>query len=493
MKRKIKAKLILSHDKEINTIEELQEYGDIELIVSHFYSGKILNWLQVRGYGSIAEEVEKLDINDKNSLIPLMNILGINDNRYLDIITKVKHKEVYIKSIVNKATMRLYELSQKAKYNGWIDVCDIYYSMIEDPNLEESKLYNFNFKVSFSDYWYADHKQFSVEWYKKASVLGDVHAMAIYGMLLYYGYDGSEDRKLGLELLKESADAGIGLSLNALGLYYESNDNIKAFNYYQKSYKAGYSSGILNYARCYNEGIGTLVDKKRAFDLFSEGAEGNNADCVSRLAWHYKYSQFVATATPAETSFKYYKKAADLGSSEAMYSVGRCYINGDGVSVDNKAGIAMYERGARLRHGNCLTALGRAYILGEIIEKNTSKGLEYLNKAIELNNPWSFNMYGWCYDMGTGVEQNEALAREYYSKAAKLGESVAMSNLAYLYEKGQGGPVDFEKAFKYYLMAAEENNKRGIENTIRCYKEGIGVSVNMEEARKWEEKLKKLN
>ena len=136
MKRKIKAKLILSRDKEINTIEELQEYGDIELIVSHFYSGKILNWLQVRGYDSIAEEVKNLDINDENSLVPLMNILGINDNRYLDIITKVKHKEVYIKSIVNKDTMRLYELSQKAKRNGWMDVCDTYYNMIEDPNLE---------------------------------------------------------------------------------------------------------------------------------------------------------------------------------------------------------------------------------------------------------------------------------------------------------------------------------------------------------------------
>lgn len=493
MKRKIKAKLILSRDKEINTIEELQEYGDIELIVSHFYSGKILNWLQVRGYSAIAEEVEKLDINDENSLVLLMNILGINDNRYLDIITKVKHKEVYIKSIVNKDTMRLYELSQKAKRNGWIDVCNTYYNMIDDPNLEECKLYNFNFKVSFSDYWYADHKQFSVEWYKKASMLGDIHAIAIYGTLLYYGYHGNEDRKLGLDLLKEGAEAGIGLCLNVLGLYYEGTDSIKAFDYYQKSYKAGYCSGIVNYARCYDKGIGTLVDKKRAFDIYSEGAESNNADCVRMLGWYHQHSKFVATATPAETAFEYYKKAVDLGSSQAMYNTARCYINGEGVSVDNEAGIAMYERGARLQHGDCLTALANVYIDGEIVDKDLSKALKYLNKAMELNNSWSFNMYGWCLGTGTGVEKNQALAIEYYLKAAKLGHGPAMWNIGLYYENGYGVAVDQEKAFKYYLMSAEKNYKSGIEDTIRCYKEGIGISVNMEEARKWEEKLKELN
>lgn len=491
MKRKIKAKLILSRDREINTIEELQEYGDIELIVSHFYSGKILNWLQVIGYSSIAEEVEKLDINDENSLVSLMNILGINDNRYLDIITKVKHKEVYIKSIVNKDTMRLYELSQKAKRNGWLDVCDTYYNMIEDPDLEESKLYNFNFKVPFSDYWYADHKQFSVEWYKKASMLGDVHAIAIYGILLYYGYLGNEDRKLGLELLKEGAEAGIGLCLNTLGNYYKGYDNIKAFDYYQKSYKAGYCTGVYNYAICYGEGIGTLVDKKRAFELFSQGAETNIADCVCALGGHHKYGEFVNAS--AEKAFEYYKKAADLGSSQAMYNTAWCYIYGEGVNADSEAAIAMYERGARLRNGDCLTALGRAYILGENIEKNISKGFEYLNKAMELNNPWSFTVYGWCLATGTGIVQNQTLAREYYLKSAKLGESIAMCNLGLSYEYGKGGAVDQEKAFKYYLMAAEDNDKRGIENTIRCYKEGIGVSVNTEEARKWEEKLKELN
>ena len=491
MKRKIKAKLILSRDKEINTIEELQEYGDIELIVSHFYSGKILNWLQVRGYSSIAEKVEKLDINDENSLVSLMNILGINDNRYLDIITKVKHKEVYIKSIVNEDTMRLYELSQKAKRNGWIDVCDTYYNMIEDPNLEEGKLYNFNFKVFLNDYWYADHKQFSIEWYKKASMLGDVYAMAIYGMLLYYGYHGNEDRKLGIELLKEGAEAGIGLCLNALGSYYRGYDNIKAFEYFQKSYKAGYCIGIYNYARCYDEGIGTLVDKKRAFELFSKGAEINIAECVRALGWYHQYGKFVNAS--AEKAFEYYKKAADLGSSNAMYRTAECYINGEGVSVDNKAGIAMYERGARLRHGDCLTALALAYIDGEIVDKDLTKAFKYLHTAMELNNPWSFNLYGWCLETGTGIVQNQTLAREYYSKAAKLGQRVAMCNLGLLYEQGKGGAVDQEKAFKYYLMSAENNNKRGIENTIRCYKEGIGVSVNTEEAKKWEEKLKELN
>lgn len=491
MKRKIKAKLILSRDREINTIEELQEYGDIELIVSHFYSGKILNWLQVRGYDFIAEEVEKLDINDENSLVPLMHILCINEERYSQIITKVKHREIYIKSIVNKDTMRLYELSQKAKRNGWIDVCDTYYNMIEAPNLEEGKLYNFNFKVPFNDYWYADHKQFSVEWYKKASMLGDVHAMAIYGTLLYYGHLDNEDRKLGLELLKEGAEAGIGLCLNALGNYYKGYDNIKAFDYYQKSYKAGYCSGIYNYAICYDEGIGTLVDKKRAFELFSQGAETNTADSVKALGWYYQYGEFVNTST--EKAFEYYKKAADLGSSKAMYNTARCYINGEGVSVDNEAGIAMYEKGARLRHGGCLTALALAYINGEIVDKDLTKAFKYLHTAMELNYPESFNLYGWCYDTGTGVEKNQALARECFSKAAKLGDEIAMRNLGLYCEKGYGGAVDQEKAFKYYLMAAEKNSKDGINDTIRCYKEGIGVSVNTEEARKWEEKLKELN
>src|SRR5205823_2935706 len=81
-------------------------------------------------------------------------------------------------------------------------------------------------------------------------------------------------------------EKGIGTSI----------DKQKAFELYQKTANLGYASGINNLGNCYQNGVGTSVDKQKAFEL--------------------------------------YQKAADLGSMTGINNLGDCYRLGIGTSID---------------------------------------------------------------------------------------------------------------------------------------------------------------
>ena len=57
----------------------------------------------------------------------------------------------------------------------------------------------------------------------------------------------------------------------------------------------------------------------------------------------YMYGQGVKMNK--EEAVKWYSKAADLGSYEAIYNLGQCYENGYGVEKNVTAAIFMYKRG----------------------------------------------------------------------------------------------------------------------------------------------------
>ncbi|RIA79450.1 hypothetical protein C1645_840659, partial [Glomus cerebriforme] len=68
-------------------------------------------------------------------------------------------------------------------------------------------------------------------------------------------------------------ESGIGTKINRR----------RAFELYQKAADLGNARGIINLAYCYHRGIGTNVDKQKAFELFQKAANLEDADGLNYL------------------------------------------------------------------------------------------------------------------------------------------------------------------------------------------------------------------
>ncbi|RIA98189.1 hypothetical protein C1645_813042 [Glomus cerebriforme] len=76
---------------------------------------------------------------------------------------------------------------------------------------------------------------------------------------------------------------------------------------------------MINLGDCYENGIGTSVDKQKAFELYQKAADLGDASGVNYLGVCYKNG--IGTSIDIQKAFELYQKAADLGDSAAQYNL----------------------------------------------------------------------------------------------------------------------------------------------------------------------------
>lgn len=78
MVRKIRFPLEMANGVMVRTLQELKENFDLEKIIIHYKSGKLLTWLNDRYYENEAKQVEKLIVESINIYEDLCNIFEVN-------------------------------------------------------------------------------------------------------------------------------------------------------------------------------------------------------------------------------------------------------------------------------------------------------------------------------------------------------------------------------------------------------------------------------
>jgi len=167
----------------------------------------------------------------------------------------------------------------------------------------------------------------------------------------------------------------------------------------------------------YLNGIGTSIEKRKAFVLFLSAAKKQYAIAQDLLG--YCYLNGKGTVKDETLAFEWYQTAAANGSVSAFYSLGECYHNGYG-SVKNK-----------------------------------SKALQYFKLASDGGNVCGRNMLAFCYEMGLGISSDSKKAFYLYKQAADAGYKLAKQNVAKCYRKGIGVTADSE-ASVYWLEKANQ-------------------------------------
>ncbi|UZO03368.1 uncharacterized protein OCT59_023775 [Rhizophagus irregularis] len=208
-------------------------------------------------------------------------------------------------------------------------------------------------------------KKKAFELFQKAAELGNSSGIYNVGYCYMKGYGTKTDGKKAFESYQKIANLGNAFGMNNLGYCYENGigtdiDKQKVFGIYQKAADLGNLFGINNLGLVMRmeNGIGNM---KNAFELYQKAADLGNSFGINNLGRCYENG--IGTDIDKEKALELYRKAADLGNLLGVNNVGRCYKNGIGTDVDMKKAIESYLKAADSKYALGLLLLLLCYLI----------------------------------------------------------------------------------------------------------------------------------
>ncbi|MFH0911065.1 MAG: tetratricopeptide repeat protein, partial [Planctomycetota bacterium] len=155
-----------------------------------------------------------------------------------------------------------------------------------------------------------------------------------------------------------------------------------------------------------------------------------------------------------EEAAKWYTKAAEQGSVDAMYRLGRLYWTGQELPQDLPKAIGWFQQAAERNDIDAQRYLGQAYEYAIGVSQDGPEAVKWYERAVEQGDSWSMASLGELYRHGRGVPQDYAKAAEWYERGVANKDCRSMYLLGCLYHEGNGVPVDRERAILLWKRSA---------------------------------------
>ena len=330
--------------------------------------------------------------------------------------------------------------------------------------------------------------------YLKNSVQdGNVRAMWELADTYYFGDGIPKDVESAKKYYLQAAENGNGYSYCMLGLIAkEEGDDDKAFMYYKKGADLEHEYSTFDLGRCYDEGLGTSVDKKAAFECYKYAAEHGISEAAYHLAAMYADGVDGVVDKDQQLSLEYMTEAFDGGYSTAGQVLPLYYIHGMGTDVDLEKAAEIASKGVEMNADvpqlkelclNNLFEIGLMYYQGNGVEKNIASAIRHWEKGATLGSASCMYVLGQVYELEETM-RDYTKSLKYYRSAADLGDSRAYVKLGIFANDGQGMERDIPRGFQYFKKARELGDE-GAEGYIifvlsRNDVETLGVDLNEE-------------
>lgn len=245
------------------------------------------------------------------------------------------------------------------------------------------------------------------------------------------------------------------------GLFGSEPDNKEAFTMYQSAAKLGHAAAAYRTAVC--------------CEIGNEEGGGTRKDPLKAMQW--------------------YKRAATLGDTPAMYKVGMILLKGLlGQQRNPREAISWLKRAAEAadtENPHALHELGLLYESAgpnDVILRDEAYAFRLFKQAADLGYKFSQYRLGCAYEYGLlGCPIDPRLSIMWYSKAAEQGEHQSELALSGWYLTGSDnvlGQNDTE-AYLWARKAAMAGLAKA-EYAMGYFTEmGIGVPANLEDAKRW--------
>jgi serine/threonine protein kinase len=142
----------------------------------------------------------------------------------------------------------------------------------------------------------------------------------------------------------------------------------------------GDPEGQFMLADCRLKGFGVVRDEPAALALFLAAAEKGHSGSVNAAGEMFLNGDG-CPAPDYQRAAELFKKAADMGNSDAMRNLGDCFYFGRGVKTDYSRAAELYSAAAEKNNGAAMFALARAYIAGNGVSKDPAKARELIEKS----------------------------------------------------------------------------------------------------------------
>jgi TPR repeat protein len=144
---------------------------------------------------------------------------------------------------------------------------------------------------------------------------------------------------------------------------------------------------------------------------------------------------------------------------QTIYRRGFAYLNGDGVTRDESKAASLFHEAADKGSRDAAFQLGRMYQSGTGVAQHDGTALAWFEKAASLGHGEAQLITGQAYATGRGTSKDLAWAARWYGKAADQGIVSAQHLLGMAYATGQGLPRDRVAAYTWLGLAAAQKDE----------------------------------
>jgi TPR repeat protein len=217
-----------------------------------------------------------------------------------------------------------------------------------------------------------------VEWYRKAAEQRYPPAMMRLADLRLEGSGVAQDVDSAMALYHDLASTGLGAATYRLAKVREYGEEYlseyeESFALYRQAVEQGYSEAELQMGRLYGQAKSALGDVDRAREILRKFADNDSARAAIELGNLYVDRGEEIAADWQDNAAKWYQRAADLGSSDAMYDLVRLF---ESISrAPTEKSMKLLREAANSGHGRAMLDLGRRMFRGDYLDRDPVEGL----------------------------------------------------------------------------------------------------------------------
>lgn len=177
----------------------------------------------------------------------------------------------------------------------------------------------------------------------------------------------------------------------------------EAFDLFYQMAEMGNAEAMTTVAFMFSVGEGIEENINEAMYWYGQAAELEYSDTICNLGFLYIYKteiivdkiidkkdhsdisekilKKIATRIITKKGLNFFKKAVELGNTQAMCLLAECYLNGRGVKKDRDTAFEYYEQAANLGNQGAMMALGMMTLNEDDKHFDREKSQELFRKA----------------------------------------------------------------------------------------------------------------
>lgn len=328
--------------------------------------------------------------------------------------------------------------------------------------------------------------------YLKISAVKDYASANFMLATLFERGDGVEiDLEISNQCLKKAAEKDYLPAINHLGEILLMGrpgievDADQAFRLFNKCFELNYDKGMINYAYCLIYRLGNAGNPKAGIELLKELADKNYPEALYNLGKCYYDAQGVERDV-IKANY-YLLRASEEGHIFAPKLLGDCYYDGIGVAIDHQTAYKYYKLAADRGNNEAAQLVANCLIYGDGVHANYKEAIAYCVKCATNGDRQAQVSLGNRYFFGDGFRRNYARAAYWYQQSAKQDDPIGLKNYGDMLCKGLGVKRNTEMAKENYLRAVELYNYDAALPLAELYAHGKGASRDFAKAVKYYE------